>query len=434
MWRHSLLVVLLACRHPAAPVRYDLVAAGELGTARRGALDGGTAALVLQAAVARERGERELAERAWAAARERAPSDPWIAEQLAAAPVEETVLAEGLALSAAAPEQVLAWALPRLPRGGVTLAAIALDAARRSCRAGPVWAWARSEPLVYSGDPAWAQVGLEAARLAGDDALALRLLGPEEGPTWVARALLDRGDASGALAVLERGGLSEDERSLAGEALLAGGHLDQALVLWDGPAGARAAVDALLAAGALGAARERAGGDPRLLARVLLAEGDRPGALALLPDPALRAGALWAAGDGDGALAALGELPPDAPRVVRDRARVLEGMGRLEAAEAAWGEAARRDPADATAALRLARLSGAAEDRARALAADPCSVEALLLAARYSADGAQARAYLERALEVAPLNPEALLALAERLGEQDERAHVLAARARRRTR
>jgi len=97
---------------------------------------------------------------------------------------------------------------------------------------------------------------------------------------------------------------------------------------------------------------------------------------------------------------------------VRDLARVHQQVGDLERALGAWHHLVAIDPGDASAWVAIAQLSSTERTEAlqRALEADSCQVDALLLRAG-EISGCVAVPWAERAVDAAPLVPEVLEAL-----------------------
>jgi tetratricopeptide (TPR) repeat protein len=155
-----------------------------------------------------------------------------------------------------------------------------------------------------------------------------------------------------------------------------------------------------------------------------------------------------ALGDGDAAEAALQQalaIDPAAPGAARDLGALYREAGRRDEARPLLERALAQDAADADAKLELARLHASAGENdaalvllqavelARGTAPAQLELRAQILGA--SGDAAGARAALERAVDLDPIDPELRLALAERaeaLGDaptarlERERAALLA--------
>lgn len=307
----------------------------------------------------------------------------------------------------------------RYPPQGAALdvAKQGMEDAHTSCEIGIYWERHRGDP--FEGEAR--ALGLELARLAGDAALARRLLLPHEGPQWLAEAAYQRGHFQEAAEILARGGVRPEERELFGRVAWALGNESRAWEVWQAPS--PAGVDAALSRGDLARARDLAGSRAVLLAKVLLATGE----VEEVMTPEVQARAAWELGRPELALDALAVLSEETPALWRDRAKVLSALGRAEEALAAWRRAAALEPG--VASLKIAEITLIPDDIERSVVENPCVPEALALAARYS-DPERALTAWERVLAVAPLHPEALVEVALRTPDS-ARAAQLQARARR---
>jgi tetratricopeptide (TPR) repeat protein len=269
-----------------------------------------------------------------------------------------------------------------------------VDAARRSCRVGTAWRWAYGDRVAERSDPGWRRIVLAIGRSARDAQMVEAALRPGEGlETEVLQTRVDLLTAAGrfdeALAAIRAAQTARpDDLGLLvseGRVLRAAGHSEQALATWEriplehayGPTAARER-----------AALRLALGEPTAALEVVDA------ALEVHPESAVlgvgRAKALQALGEVEAAEQAMGTLPgwPEAERwrrvaslrrdrgdlagaeeallrgvevghapSVRDLARLHHQAGDGERALEAWHRLVALDPGDATAWVAIAELS-----------------------------------------------------------------------------
>lgn len=317
-----------------------------------------------------------------------------------------------------------------LPHTGQEL----LQAAREGCRVERAWEWARSDARVRGeADERWRQVGLDVAMAASDLELVHELVLPGEHVRWRIDALRRAGRHADALALTE--GATDPAVVLRrGDLLAELGRPAEALEAWaalDASLATERRVLALLDLGRVADA-EAAAVDPWTHALVELARGGT-GEDLVADDPLLLARIRERRGDLEGAIEALSSAPVEA-RTLTAIARLHERLGDPDAAAEAWAAVAAVDPS-AEAWLEVARHTlvpyGPPADDAltRALAADPCHVDALRLQAARSPDPTQAATILQRAVEAEPLNLPLLRELANALeacGDHHASAHIAA--------